>query len=186
VVLFVFATLESAAFVGMVVPGDTVAILAGVLVWAGLLDLPETLAVAAAGAALGDSIGYELGRRLGRPWLVRHGPRFGFHRPRLEQLDHLFANHGGKTVVIARFIGVVRTIAPFVAGSSRMPYRRFVVFNVIGAAMWALAYVLVGYFLAESWQLIEKWVGRVGLVMGLLALTVVVIWLRRRGGERVS
>jgi undecaprenyl-diphosphatase len=181
--LFVAATLESAAFVGMVVPGDTFAILAGVLVSAGILELPQTLAVAAAGAAMGDTIGYELGRRLGRPWLVRHGPRFGIHAPRLERIERLFRDHGGKTVVIARFIGIVRAMTPFVAGSSRMPYGRFLLFNVIGGVMWALVYVLVGYFLAESWWIIERWVGRVGLILGLLVLTIVVLWLRQRGRD---
>lgn len=88
--IFLASTLESAAFVGLFVPGDTVAVIAGVLAWEGILDLPETIAVAAAGAVLGDSIGYELGRRLGRPWLLRHGARFGLHRHRLQRLDELF------------------------------------------------------------------------------------------------
>jgi undecaprenyl-diphosphatase len=179
-VLFLGATLESAAFLGLLVPGDTVAILAGVLASAGVLDLPETIVVAAVGAALGDSIGYELGRRLGRPWLVRHGHRFGFHRPRLERLDRLFERHGGKTVLFGRLVGFLRAMAPFVAGSSRMPYGRFLVFNVAGAVVWPLGFVLIGYVLGSSWQAAERWIGRVGLVLGTLAITAAVIWLSRR------
>jgi undecaprenyl-diphosphatase len=178
--LFVAATLEAAAFVGVLVPGDTIAILAGVLASAGVLELPETIVVAAAGAALGDSIGYELGRRLGRGWILAHGGKVGFHRPQLERLDRLFQRHGGKTVLIARFIAFVRAMTPFVAGSSRMPYGRFLVFNLAGAALWALAFVLVGYLLGESWRIAERWIGRAGLAAACVVAVLAVLWLRRR------
>jgi undecaprenyl-diphosphatase len=182
--IFVAATLESAAFLGFLVPGETIAILAGFLVSVGILDLPETIVVAAGGAVLGDSIGYELGRRLGRPWLLRHGSRFGFHRPQLARLDGLFERHGGKTVLLGRFVGFLRAMAPFVAGSSRMPYRRFLVYNVSGAVLWATGCVMLGYVLGASWQVAERWMGRLGFAGALVVLTaaliVVIRWRRRR------
>ncbi len=129
--IFVMATLEASAFLGLVVPGETMTIAAGFMASAGGLELTPTIAAAALGAMLGDSIGYEMGRRLGRPWLARHGERFGFHGHRLGQIDSLFARHGGKTIVLARFVGFLRALAPFVAGAARMPYwlcpRRFLV-----------------------------------------------------------
>jgi membrane protein DedA with SNARE-associated domain len=183
-VIFLAAMLEASAFVGLIVPGDTVAILAGVLVSAQVLDMPETLTVAFVGAAVGDSIGYELGRRLGRPWLLRHGHRFGFHRRVLARLERLFARHGGKAIVIARFIGFIRALAPFVAGSSRMPYRWFLLFNVVGAALWAVAYVSLGYLVGASWRIAERWVGRIGVVAAAVVITLAVLavrrWARRR------
>jgi undecaprenyl-diphosphatase len=184
-VIFLAAALESSAFVGLFVPGDTVAVMAGFLAWEGVLDLPETIAVAAAGAILGDSIGYELGRRLGRPWLRRRGGRFGFAAGRLARLDELFEHHGGKTVLFGRFVPFLRAMAPFVAGSSRMPYLRFLAFNVGGGVLWAVGFVLLGYFLGASWRIAERWIGRAGAVAAVVVTTLLIIWFRRHRARRV-
>jgi len=132
-VIFLAATLEASAFLGLFVPGETLTISAGFLASAGALDLGPTIVAAALGAAVGDSIGYEMGRRLGRPWLVRYGERLGFSGERLARLEALFARHGGRTIVLARFIGFLRALAPFVAGAAHMSYRSFLLYNVIGA-----------------------------------------------------
>jgi membrane protein DedA with SNARE-associated domain len=157
--LFIATMLESAAFLGLFVPGETLTVLAGVLVSAGLLGLPESMAVAAFGAAAGDSIGYELGRHFGRPWLLAHG---------------------GKTVLIARFVGILRALAPFIAGASRMPYRWFLLFNVLGAVLWAVSFVSLGYALGASWWIVEKWAGRIGMIVGVLVIVACLVWLRSR------
>jgi undecaprenyl-diphosphatase len=161
------------------VPGETIVIAAGVLVAFGVLELPETLVIAVAGALIGDNVGFLLGRRLGRPWLERHGRLVGMSRNTLARVDDLFARHGGKAVLIGRFIGFLRAMAPFAAGSARMPYRRFAPYNAVGATAWGIFFVLLGYFLGESWHIAERWLGRVGLVAGTLALIAAVWWLRR-------
>jgi membrane protein DedA with SNARE-associated domain len=171
--------LESAAFLGFFVPGETIVILAGVLCSMGVLDLPQTVIVATTGAIVGDSIGYELGRHLGRPWLERHGRLVGMHGGVLERVDALFAQHGGKAVFIGRFVGFLRAMAPFVAGTSRMPYRHFLLYNALGAAVWAVAFVLLGYFLGESWTLAERWLGRVGLGLGTIVVAAAAWWIYR-------
>jgi undecaprenyl-diphosphatase len=176
--IFVMATLEASAFLGLVVPGETMTIAAGFMASAGVLELTPTIVAAALGAMLGDSIGYEMGRRLGRPWLARHGERFGFHGHRLGQIDSLFARHGGKTIVLARFVGFLRALAPFVAGAARMPYSRFLLFNVVGAWLWALSFVLLGYVLGASWWVAERWMGRVGLIVAVLVLAAAGLSLR--------
>ena len=185
-IVFVAATLESAAFVGLVVPGDTICLLAGFLASTYVLDLPETIVVAAVGAALGDSIGFEMGRRLGRPWLQRHGARFGVNPERLRRVEELFEEHGGKTVFLARFVAFLRSTAPFVAGSSRMPYGRFVVFNVAGAILWACGVVLLGYFLGASWQMAEQWIGRAALILFAVVVGSLLVWFRRRTRRAVE
>ena len=182
--IFVMATLEASAFLGLVVPGETMTIAAGFMASAGVLELTPTIVAAALGAMLGDSIGYEMGRRLGRPWLVRHGERFGFHGHRLGQIDALFARHGGKTIVLARFVGFLRALAPFVAGAARMPYRQFLLFNVVGAWLWALSFVLLGYVLGASWWVAERWIGRVGLIVAVLLLAAT--WLSLRWARRAD
>jgi len=178
-VIFLAATLEASAFLGLLVPGETLTVAAGFLASAGVLDLAPTIVAAALGATAGDSIGYEMGRRLGRPWLVHHGERLGFSGHRLAQLEALFARHGGRAIVIARFIGFLRALAPFVAGAARMPYRRFLFFNVVGAWAWALCFVLLGYFLGESWWVAERWIGRVGAIAAGVVLAGVLLWIRQ-------
>lgn len=184
VVVFLGAALESAAFLGLLVPGESLVIVSGVLAAAGLFELPTLIAAVSAGAVIGDSIGYELGRRLGRPWLLRRGARLGFRRERIAAVDEFFTRHGGKAVLIGRFIGFLRALAPFVAGSSRMPYQRFLAYNVAGGVLWTVACVLLGYFVGAAWPIVEKWVGRAGLVLGLAVVAAAAWWLRRRHRRR--
>lgn len=179
--MFLATSLESAAFLGFLVPGETITVLAGVLCSAGVLHLPQTLVIAMVGAIVGDSIGYELGRHLGRPWMERHGRLVGMHGGALARVDALFARHGGKAVFLGRFVGFLRAMAPFVAGASRMPYRSFLLYNALGAVVWATAFVLLGYFVGESWAVAEKWIGRAGLVIGALVVIAAVVFFRRRG-----
>jgi membrane protein DedA with SNARE-associated domain len=179
VLLFLGAALESAAFLGFLVPGETIVIAGGVLASFGVLDLRDTLVVAVTGAIVGDNVGYVLGRRLGRPWLESHGRLIGMHGGMLRRIDDLFARHGGKAVLIGRFIGFLRAMAPFAAGASHMPYPRFAIANAIGATSWGIFFVLLGFFLGESWHIAERWLGRVGVVVGTVVLVATILWLRR-------
>jgi membrane protein DedA with SNARE-associated domain len=180
-VVFLGAVLESAAFLGLFVPGESLVIVSGVFAAAGLFELPVLITVVSAGAVIGDSIGYELGRQLGRPWLLRRGGRLGFHRDRIAAVDVFFARHGGKAVLIGRFIGFLRALAPFVAGSSRMPYLQFLAYNLAGGVLWTIACVLLGYSVGAAWPIAVKWIGRTGLVVGLVVVAAAAWWLRRRG-----
>jgi len=186
VLLFLGAALESAAFLGFLVPGETIVVAGGILASFGLLELPATVTVAVAGALTGDNVGYWLGRRLGRPWLDRIARKWGRDTSMLTRVDELFERHGGKAVLIGRFIGFLRAMAPFAAGSSRMPYGRFVVFNGIGATAWGIFFVLLGYFLGESWTVVERWFGRVGVALGTVVLVATIWWLKRGRRKRVS
>ena len=178
-VIFLAATLEASAFLGLLVPGETLTVAAGFLSSAGVLELGPTIVAAAGGAIVGDSIGYEMGRRLGRPWLVRNGERFGFSGKHLARLEALFARHGGRAIVLARFVGFLRALAPFVAGAARMPYGWFLLFNVGGAWAWALCFVSLGYVLAESWWVAERWIGRAGTIAAAIVIAGVLLWFRR-------
>jgi undecaprenyl-diphosphatase len=177
--VFLGAALESAAFLGFLVPGETIVVLAGLLASWSVIDLPETMAVAVTGAIAGDNVGFYLGHRLGRPWLLRHGRLVGMHGGALARVDALFVHHGGKAVLIGRFVGFLRAMLPFVAGASRMSYPRFVAFNAVGATAWGVCFSLLGYFVGASWPLVERWFGRVGFVLGALVIALTVWWLRR-------
>jgi len=146
------ALLETGAFVGLVAPGETAIVLGGVVAAQGEVSLPLIALVAWLAAALGDLVSFLLGRRLGRRFLVAHGPRFGVTPPRLERVDGFFDRHGGKAILIGRFVGLVRAVAPFVAGASGLALRRFLPYSIAGTLVWATAFTLAGYAFHESFE----------------------------------
>src|SRR6267378_7890607 len=179
--LFLGATLESAAFLGLLVPGESLVVASGVLAARGVFAVDELIVVVALGAILGDSLGYELGRRLGRPWLLRAGRWVGLRASHLDRSEAVFARYGGPTVLFGRFIGVLRSLAPFIAGAVRMPYRQFLLYNLLGGVLWAMGCVWLGYGLGASWQVAEWWLGRASLLVGgVLVLVGGIAWLWQR------
>ncbi len=126
------AFLETGAFIGLVAPGETTVIVGGVIAGQGEIDLMPLIGLVWASCVLGDTASFFIGRRLGRGFLLRHGPKLRIDEQRLEHVESYFERHGGKTILIGRFIGLVRALAPFVAGTSGLPYRRFVPFSIIG------------------------------------------------------
>ena len=179
-VIFIGAMLESAAFLGLLVPGESLVLVTGFLAAQGVLDLDVLIMIVAIGAALGDSIGYEMGRWMGRPALMRYGRHVGLTNAGVEKADAFFARHGSKAVFLGRFVGFARAIVPFLAGSSKMPYRQFLPYNVFGAALWSSAVVLLGYFLGASWHTAERWIGRASTILGgIFLFFLLLVWLYR-------
>jgi membrane protein DedA with SNARE-associated domain len=144
------AFLETGAFVGLAAPGETAVVLGGVVAAQGEVDLVVIVLLAWAAAALGDLASFTLGRRMGRRFLIARGPRLGVTPPRLERLERFFDRHGGKAILLGRFIGVVRAVGPFLAGSSGMRLRAFVPWSVLGTAVWTATFTLAGYAFHES------------------------------------
>jgi membrane protein DedA with SNARE-associated domain len=180
-IIFAAAMLECAAFAGLLVPGESVVLASGFFAHQGILKLDALIVAVVLGAVAGDNIGYLLGARLGREWLLKKGSRFGLRKKRLAQVDAFFQRHGPRAVFIGRFIGFARALVPFVAGASRMPYRRFVLADALGAGLWTIAFVTLGFVLGASWQVAEKWISRSGLVLGaVFLLGAALFWVRRR------
>jgi undecaprenyl-diphosphatase len=180
-IIFAAAMLECAAFAGLLVPGESLVLASGFLAHRGILERELVMIAAGFGAVAGDNIGYWLGARLGREWLLRRGSRFGLRRKRLAQVEGFFQRQGAKAVFVGRFIGFARALVPFVAGASRMPYRKFFAYDLLGATLWTVAFVSLGYVLGASWTVAEKWISRSGLLLGALLLAgLVMLWLRRR------
>jgi membrane protein DedA with SNARE-associated domain/membrane-associated phospholipid phosphatase len=176
----VFAFAETGAFVGLIVPGETVMILGGAVAGQGATDLYVTIALAWLMAWLGDTTSFFVGRRLGRDFLIKHGPGFGFSHERLEQVEDFFARHGGKTIFIGRWIGFVRAFAPFIAGSSGMRYRAFVPYSVLGCGLWVSAMVVIGYVFSRSINTAITYAGKGAFILGALIVVVVgAVWLTR-------
>ncbi len=168
----VFAFAETGAFVGLVVPGETVMLLGGAVAGQGAIDVYLLIAIAWFAAWLGDTTSFFVGRRLGRDFVLRHGSRVGISHERFEQVEDYFSRHGGKTIFIGRWISLVRALAPFIAGSSGMGYRGFLPYSILGTGLWASVHILVGYFFSRSIESAAHYAGRGAF---LLASTIVVV-----------
>jgi membrane-associated protein len=169
------AFLETGAFVGLVAPGETAVILGGVVAAEGQVDLTVMLAVAWVAAASGDLVSFTLGGRLGRRFLQQRGPRLGVTAPRLARVEQFFDRHGPKAILAGRFVGLVRAVAPFLAGSSGMRLRAFLPWSLLGTAVWSATFVLVGYAFSSSFGTAADAIthGALGLaVAGTAALLV--------------
>jgi membrane-associated protein len=179
------AFLETGAFVGLVAPGETAVVLGGVVAAQGETSIVLMLLVVWLSAAGGDFVSFLLGRRLGRPFIVRRGPSFGVTPDRLARVEGFFDRHGPKAILVGRFVGIVRAVAPFLAGASGMRLRAFVPWSLLGTLVWAATFTLVGYAFSESFSSAAELTTR-----GALALAVVVAlalaWHTHRRQRRVA
>ncbi len=165
---------------GLPVPGETTLLAAAALAHNGTLRLQFVILTAIAGATLGDNLGFLIGRHGGRRLAERYGARLGFTPRRLRQFDAFFVRHGGRTVFIARFITGLRVVGAVLAGGSGMRWPVFLFYNACGAVVWCTAVALAGYTLGHSWELLERWVGRTGLIALIVVVGVVVVFAARR------
>jgi len=140
----------------------------------GEINLIVLIGIVWASAILGDTTSFFIGRRLGRGFVLRHGPKVKIDEDRLEQVEAYFERHGGKTILIGRFIGLVRALAPFVAGSSGIAYRRFIPYSIIGCGLWATTFCVLGYVFYASFDRVADIAGKATFGFGLTVGTIVV------------
>ena len=174
---------------GVPSPGHTVMLAGGAFAQQGHLSLPLAIATGALAAILGDNIGYVVGHRGGRALLLKYGHRFLVTPETVQKAELFFERHGPKAVFLARFVTGLQTVGALLAGASRMHWRTFFLWNLIGAVAWATCYALLGYLFGASWQALESWAGNVGLFLtALIALGVAALALRHRAalGRRLE
>jgi membrane-associated protein len=179
-----FAFLETGAFVGLLVPGETAVVVGGVVAERGGVELLPLVGLVWVAAVAGDLVSFLLGRRLGRPFLERHGPRFQLGADRLARVDRFYGRHGGKAVLLGRFTGLIRAVSPFVAGASGLRLARFAVWSAAGALLWAATFTLVGYGFSESFAESGETAARIGAGAALVAALAFVAVARLRSGGR--
>ena len=168
----VMAFLETGAFIGLVAPGEFTVLLGGVIAGQGRIAVLPLLGLVWFAAVAGDLTSYALGRRLGRGFLLRHGPKVKITQERLEQVEVFFERHGGATILIGRFLGLVRALAPFVAGASRMRLRRFVPFDVVAAGLWSATFVLLGFVFWRSFDRVIELAKQGGFALGAVVVVI--------------
>jgi membrane protein DedA with SNARE-associated domain/membrane-associated phospholipid phosphatase len=182
-IVSVFAFLETGAFVGLVVPGETVVVLGGAVAGQGETELLLTIALVWGSAFLGDTASFFIGAKLGRGFVLRHGERLRISRERFARVESYFERHGGKTILIGRFIGIIRALAPFVAGSSGMRYLVMAPYSILGTGLWAATFTLLGYFASQNVEAVvhasERGLLYFALLVGAIVGAIVLIrWLR--------
>jgi membrane-associated protein len=178
----VLAFLETGAFVGLVVPGETAVMVGGVVAERGDVLLVPLIGLVWAAAVAGDVVSFLIGRRLGRPFLERHGPRLGIGADQLSAAERFFARFGGRAVILGRFVGVLRALTPFVAGASGFPLRSFAPYSVAGTLVWATTYTLIGYLFAESFAAASTTLTTVLLALVLVGAAASLLVVRTRRG----
>ena len=169
--VFLISFCESLAFAGIVVPGSTLIVFTGFLAANGKGAYVPLMIVATLGAILGDLLSYWLGARMGTALLAR--PLFKRYQRLFRKSQIFFLEHGGKSVFIGRFVGLVRPFIPFVAGYARMRPALFAFYAVVSGILWGLAYPGLGYFFGASWQKVELWAGRFSYLLATLVVLLV-------------
>lgn len=181
ITLIVFA--ETGLLVGFFLPGDSLLVTAGVFAANGDLSLAALLTIVPLAAIVGDAVGYQIGRRAGSALYSRPDSRF-FKRSHLLKAHAFYEKHGGKTIVIARFVPIIRTFAPTIAGAADMSYRKFATYNIAGGIGWVFSMVLLGYGLGRTVPDLEKHIHIVIAVVILLSLVPPVVEAIRHRREQ--
>jgi len=176
VCLIVFV--ETGFFVGFFLPGDSLLVAAGVFSAAGVIPLRWILVPAMLCAIVGDQIGYWIGRAAGSA-LYRREDSFFFRKRHLHRAHAFYETYGGKTVILARFIPIIRTFCPPVAGAAQMPYHRYLIYDIFGGTFWVGSMILGGYFLGRSVPHISQRIHYVIVVIIFLSLLPIIISVLR-------
>lgn len=180
VALLVFA--EDALFIGFVIPGETAAVIGGVVASRGEVQLGLMMGLVVLAAVIGDSIGYEVGKHVGPRLLeIRLLNR---SRENLDKAQDFLRRHGGSAVFLGRFIAFFRAVMPALAGISRMHYPRFLAFNAAGGLLWGAGFVLVGYLAGSSYEAVAATVGRDVAAVAVVIAIVAAVLLRVRSARR--
>jgi membrane protein DedA with SNARE-associated domain len=174
------ATIIALESMGLPLPGEAALVIAAL--YAGTthnLDIVAVVAAAAAGAVIGDNVGFWIGRHVGYPLALRYGGYIGLNAGRIKLGQYLFLLHGGKVVFFGRFFALLRVLAAFLAGTNRMPFRRFVFYNISGGIVWAMVFGFGSYLMGDQVQRLFGALGVVGMVVALvLGLIIVTVFLR--------
>lgn len=174
--------IENGLFFGFFLPGDSLMFTAGLLCATGVLNHPFELVITAVflTAVLGSTFGYYFGYKAGAS-LYQRKDTFFFRKSHLRTAEEFYTKNGSRTLIIGRFLPVIRTFAPIVAGFIKMPFANFMLANIIGAAAWVGSLVSIGYFLGQVWPDAEKYLGYIILLLiGITAIPVITTFVRAR------
>lgn len=167
--LFAVIFAETGLFLGFFLPGDSLLFVAGLLASEGFLSLPALLALVFVAAVSGNVVGYFFGRRVG-PALFKREDSLLFKKSHVKKAETYFNEYGAKTIIIARFMPIVRTFAPILAGVGRMEFKEFFLYNILGAFLWVFGLLIGGFFLGRVVPDIDRYI--LPIVIGIIILSI--------------
>ncbi len=174
IALFIIVFTETGLMVGFFLPGDSLLVTAGLFAAKGNLNIFYLIVLLSLAAILGDSCSYWIGKKAGHALFHKEDSRL-FKKKHLLAAQEFYDKHGGKTIVLARFVPIIRTFAPVIAGVAKMQYRRFVLFNVFGGIFWVTSMLLIGYYLGKLIPNIDKnieWVIMIVIFLSILPIFI--------------
>lgn len=180
-ILFTIVFCETGLVVTPFLPGDSLLFAVGAMAALGALDVKLVMPLLIVAAVLGDGINYSIGAKMGTRVFQNDTSRF-FKRAHLIKTQEFYERHGGKTIIIARFMPIIRTFAPFVAGVGTMAYARFFLFNVVGAVLWVALFVLAGFFFGNLPVVKHNFTLVIFAIIGVSILPGVIEYLKHRRG----
>ncbi len=172
--LFFIIFAESGLLIGFFLPGDSLLVTTGLLASQGVFRIEILLVLMAVAAVSGDSVGYWFGKRVG-PTIFKKEDSLFFNKKHISKAQAFYEKHGGKTILLARFVPIVRTFAPIVAGVGRMDYKRFISFNVFGGLFWTTSMLLLGFFLGNVIPDVDRYLLPIIAVIIFLSILPVII-----------
>lgn len=175
--VIVFA--ESGLLAGFFLPGDTLLITAGILALQGHLNIVLTLVIIIVAAIIGDSVGYFIGSKVGPKLFTRPDSRW-FSQKNLKEAHTFFEKYGAQSIIFARFVPVVRTFVPTIAGTSQLSYKKFLTYNVIGGVLWGLVVTLLGYTLGRVIPNMDHYILPVVIIVMVVSFIPAVVHLQKR------
>lgn len=178
--LFGIVFAESGVLIGVVFPGDSLLFTSGLLASQGYFNIWLLSVITFVGAVLGDNVGYAFGKKVGPKIFTREDSWF-FHKKHLEHTKHFYEKHGPKALILARFMPIVRTFTPILAGVGQMNYKSFFKYNVVGGALWSFGITFAGYFLGNTVPDVDKYLlPIVGVIILASVIPIVVHILKER------
>lgn len=172
--------------IGIPVPEETTVLASGFAAQQGWLDYKILLIICITTAIIGDNVGYLIGYRGGRKLILRYGRYFGVNEKRLVKFEHFFEKYGDKTVFFARFIAGLRFMAGPLSGAARMPFRRFFLFNAMGAVVWVIVMTQIGYHFGQHLPKVLSILGKTNFTIAVIAIIIVAFVIHRRRQRKES
>jgi len=182
-IVFIALLLENLFVIGLVLPGETVLLIAAFIAAQGMLNIVYVIIVGIVAAIIGNIAGYLIGREGGRPLIEKYGGRL-VSAERIKAAEKYFDTRGPETVFFGRFAAGVRVFVPLLAGASKMKFSKFLGYTVAAVVIWTVSLGIVGFFFGQSWMLISKLVGRFSIIFLILIIAFVILYLIRRKRER--
>jgi len=183
--LFLTAALEATPMFGFFVPGQVVAVGAGILAKIGSLQLFETLLVFSVGAVMGDLVGYYLGAKYGENFILKYGKYFYLKKENFQKTKNLIEEHAGKTIIGGRFNSVTRALTPFAAGSANVSFLKFLFFDILGGISWAVTFTMLGYLFGDNYKLITDYFGEFLVIAFILGAIIVYVYKKINQKRRI-